>query len=134
MPAEGAYMTRSGPLHAEEEPSVECANCGSSDVYRSRRTLIEHSLNWLFRYHQRPFHCSTCKSRFWVRLEFHVWWRVMRHEILITMKRSKWYAVTILIAVLIAWVIYVYEAGLTMFEKKALEVWENTDLTPSEQR
>ena len=130
----GAPMTRSGPFHAEEEHSVECANCGSTDVYRSRRSLLERSLNWIFRYHQRPFHCSTCKSRFWVRLDPHVWRRVMRLEIRLTMKRLKWYAVVILIAALIAWVIYVYEAGLMMFEKKALEVWENTDLTPSEQR
>ena len=127
-------MSRVGPLHANDEKVVECPKCGSPDIHRSKRSWMERSLNWVFFYHQRPFHCSTCKNRFWVRLEPHVWRRMMRYEMRLTLRRLKWYLVVFVLAAVVSLFIIEYEGGLTAFEEKVLEVWENTDLTHPEQR
>jgi hypothetical protein len=92
----------------EPKHGVTCPSCGSTEVYRSRRTWLEHLFNWLVRFHQRPFYCRTCRTRFWVSLPFGVWRRVMKLELLILYDAARWYLVTLFVALVFAWLLMLF--------------------------
>lgn len=84
---------------------MRCPVCGSTDVYRSKRDWFERVFNGLFWYHQRPFRCATCMTRYWIRLEPRVW----RHAFKLRMSKMirAWgiYAGAFILTILIAWIL-----------------------------
>lgn len=84
---------------------MQCPACGSSDVHRSRRRWHERLFNWLLWFHQRPYRCSRCKTRFWVRLTPRAWRRTMGLRFNQMTGRWHWYLGVWLLIVLTAWMV-----------------------------
>ena len=82
---------------------MRCPTCGSPDVYRSKRAWFERIFNWLFWYHQRPYRCSVCMTRHWMRLEPSVWRHTFRSRAFKMLRAWGFYFGALVLAVIIAW-------------------------------
>ena len=83
---------------------MNCPHCGGTDRHRSRRNQFERAFNWLFWYHQRPFRCTKCRTRYWVRLEPRVWRRGLRKEGVKVFRSWGLSLAAMALAALVAWI------------------------------
>lgn len=86
---------------------MQCPTCGSTDVYRSKRDWFERVFNGLFWYHQRPFRCATCMTRYWIRLEPRVWRHAFKLRVNKLARAWGIYAGAFVLTILIAWILNV---------------------------
>lgn len=82
---------------------MQCPRCGSPEVYRSKRALFERVFNSLFWYHQRPYRCALCMTRYWVRLEPRVWRHTLRMRVHKALRAWGLYIGALLLTAIIAW-------------------------------
>lgn len=82
---------------------MRCPTCGSTDIYRSKRDWFERLFNWLFWYHQRPYRCGYCMTRYWVRLEPRVWRHAFKLRFHKLIRGWGFYMGALLLVIIVAW-------------------------------
>ena len=82
---------------------MRCPTCGSTDVYRSKRRSFERIFNWMFWYHQRPYRCTTCMTRYWSKLDSRVWRHTLKTRAVRAARAWGLYFGALVLAALVAW-------------------------------